>query len=142
MTLIVDSGPLVALADRNDPARSAVARLLDTEPGSLVVPLPVATEVDHILGRRGGRSARLAFLEDVAAGRFLVECLTESEWPTLLALEQRYADLDAGLADLSIVVLADRFGSHRIATFDQRDFRVLRPLSGAPAFDLLPTLAA
>lgn len=142
MTLIIDSGPLIALADRNDPARTAVAQLLDAEPGSLVVPMPVATEVDHILGRRGGRVSRLAFLEDIATGRFVVECLTEPEWTTLLALEYRYADLDAGLADLAVVVLADRFNCHRIATFDQRDFRVLRPLRGAAAFELVPTLAA
>ena len=111
--------------------------MLARESGTLVVPLPVATEVDHILGRRGGRVARLAFLDDLAAERFLVECLTAAELTVVAALERQYSDLDVGLADLSLVVLADRLGTDRIATFDHRDFRVLRRLDGG-TFRLLP----
>jgi uncharacterized protein len=140
VTLIVDSGPLVALADRRDAAGPAVRRLLEAEPGPIVVPQPIVTEVDHILGVRGGRHARLAFLDDLATGRLLVECVRDDEWATLLRLAERYDSLDPGLADLSIVVLAARFGTPRIATFDRRDFRVLRPESGEPAFELLPAL--
>ena len=138
MTLIVDSGPLVALGDRRDPAGPRVRDILESDPGPLVVPLTVATEVDHILGRRGGAGGREAFVEDITAGRFQVECLTADDWPELLALQRRYADLGAGLADLSIVVLAARLGTTRILTFDHRDFATLRPLSSGPAFELLP----
>lgn len=137
MTLILDSGPLVALGDRRDPRQREVEQLLTREIGSLIVPLPVATEVDYLLGQRGGRVARLGFLEDMAKGRFLVECLTSDELLTVLALDRRYADLDPGLADLSVVVLADRFGTDRIATFDHRDFGTLRQIRG-PAFRILP----
>jgi predicted nucleic acid-binding protein len=45
------------------------------------------------------------------------------------------------LADLSIVVLAHRFRTTRIATFDERHFRALRPLDGG-SFTLLPADAA
>jgi uncharacterized protein len=138
VTLIVDSGPLVALGDRRDPAGLRVRDVLESDPGPLVVPLTVATEVDHILGHRGGADAREAFVEDITAGRFRVECLTADDWPELLALQRRYADLGAGLADLSIVVLAARLGTTRILTFDRRDFTTLRPLSGGSAFELLP----
>ncbi len=134
---MVDSGPLVALGDRRDDRQAQVQRMLARESGTLVVPLPVATEVDHILGRRGGPVARLAFIDDLAAGRFLVECLSAAELTVVAALERRYSDLDVGLADLSVVVLADRHGTDRIATFDHRDFRVLRRLDGG-VFRLLP----
>lgn len=128
----------MALGDRKDPAGPVVLHILESDPGPLVVPLTVATEVDHILGRRGGPRAREAFVEDIAAGRFRVECLTVDDWPALLAIQRRYADLGAGMADLSIVVLAARLGTIRILTFDRRDFTVLRPLTGEPAFELLP----
>jgi len=52
-------------------------------------------------------------------------------------LERLYSDLGPGLSDLSIVVLADRLETTRIATFDERPFRALRPLSGG-SFTLLP----
>ena len=141
MTLIIDSGPLVALADRRDPMQRRVQRLLVDEPGVLVVPAPITAEVDYLLGRRLGRIARLAFLDDLAAGRFTVVCLDEDEYASVRTLDQAYADLDAGLADLSIVVLADRFRTHRVLTFDERHFRALRPMDGTPAFEILPANA-
>lgn len=51
-------------------------------------------------------------------------------------LEQRYGDLDLGLADCAVVVLAARFGSRRILTFDERHFRAVKPLQGG-SFELL-----
>jgi hypothetical protein len=137
VTLILDSGPLVALGDRRDRMQAAVERLVKAEAGDLVVPVPVATETDYLLGRRGGRRARLAFLDDLAAGRFLLADLSAADMVTIRDLEARYADLDAGLADLSIVVIAARRRTNRVVTFDHH-FRALRPLDGAEAFVVLP----
>lgn len=140
MTVIVDSGPIVALGDRRDQRQRAVQALLEAEPGSLIVPLTVATEVEYILRKRASWPARLAFVEDLADGRFMVECLTSNELVVLRHLALQYAHLDAGLTDLSVVILAARFGTDRVVTFDQRDFRVLRPLRGSESFQLLPEL--
>ena len=137
MTLVLDTGPLVALADRRDRMQAPVEQLLRAEEGDLIVPLPVATETDYLLGRRGGRSARLAFPDDLASGRYLVAGLSSAEMATIAELEERYADLDAGLADLSIVVIAARFGTVRVATFDGH-FRALLPLDDSPASVVLP----
>ena len=137
MTLVLDTGPLVALADRQDRMQAPVERLLRAEEGDLIVPLPVATETDYLLGRRGGRTPRLAFLDDLASGRYLVAGLSTADLATIEQLEERYADLDAGLADLSIVVIAARYGTARVATFDGH-FRALRPLDDSPAFVVLP----
>jgi uncharacterized protein len=137
VTLVIDAAPLVALADRRDPMKSRVEAVLRKEPGELVVPAPVTSEVDYLLGRRLGRAARLAFLEDLAAGRFTVGCLDEEDHRVVLDLERRYDDLDVGLGDLSTVVVAGRHNTRRLLTFDERHFRALRPLSGG-RFTLLP----
>lgn len=137
MTLVVDAAPLVALADRRDRFQPDVERLLRDEPGELVVPAPVTAEVDYLLGRRIGSEARRAFLDDLAAGRFTVACLDQGDHGTVVDLERRYADLDVGLADLSVVITAHRLGTRRIVTFDERHFRTLRPLSGG-RFTVLP----
>ncbi|MFN2543525.1 MAG: PIN domain-containing protein [Actinomycetota bacterium] len=137
MTAILDAGPLVALADVNDPMQERVERVLRRERGSLIVPAPVSAEVDYLLGKRVGRQARLAFIEDVAAGRFGVECLLPEEYPAVADLDRRYSNLDAGLADLSVVILAGRFRTRRLVSFDARDFRSIVPLQGG-AFTLLP----
>jgi uncharacterized protein len=90
-----------------------------------------------LLGRRFGSAARRAFLEDLAARRYESPGLDARDYEAVLELDRRYADLDAGLADLSIVVLARKLGTRRILTFDERHFRALRPLKGG-TFSLLP----
>jgi predicted nucleic acid-binding protein len=137
MTLILDAAPLVAAADTRDRMQTKVVELLESEPGPLVIPAPVSAEVDYLLATRLGEHARQAFLDDLAQGRFMVECLRQEEYPVVAQLERRYSELRAGLADLSVVVLAGRLDTRRIATFDERHFRVLRPLDGG-SFKLLP----
>jgi len=137
VTLVVDAAAVVAMHDRRDPMRAPVQRVLQDEPGYLVLPAPVSAEVDYLLASRGGPAARRPFLDDLAAGRYRVECLAQEDYRTIAALERTYSDLGVGLSDLSIVVLAHRFGTNRVATFDERHFRALRPIAGG-AFTLLP----
>jgi predicted nucleic acid-binding protein len=137
VTLVIDAAPLVAVADRRDRLNSTVEAVLREEGGELVIPAAVTAEVDYLLGRRLGRKGRLAFLEDLAGGRFTVASLDAPDHAVVLDLEHRYVGIDAGLADLSIVVVAERYGTRRVLTFDERHFRSLRPLAGG-SFTLLP----
>lgn len=137
MTLIVDAAPLVALSNRRDPLHQAVQRTLESESGDLVVPGPVTAEIDYLLRGRGGRDAARRFLIDLTDGRLQVACLGADEHGMVLDLDRRYEGLDVGLADLSVVVLAHRLHTRRLLTFDERHFRVLRPISGG-VFTLLP----
>jgi predicted nucleic acid-binding protein len=52
-------------------------------------------------------------------------------------LLRKYADLDLGLSDAAVIATADRLGTDRILTVDERDFRVMRSQRGKP-FRLLP----
>lgn len=137
MTLLVDAAPLVALADPAEPRREKILETLSDEPGALVIPAPTTAEVDYLLGQRFGRSARRAFLTDLAAGRFMVAGLDADDYTAIVGLEARYADLDLGLADCALVVLADRYRTDRVLTFDDRHFRTVAQLCGEP-FTILP----
>jgi predicted nucleic acid-binding protein len=50
---------------------------------------------------------------------------------------ERYQDQAIGVADASIVVLADRYATRRLLTLDRRHFEVVRTADGA-AFELIP----
>ena len=108
-----------------------------SEPGQLTIPAPVTAEADYLIAQRVGEDARRRFLDDLAARRFEVECLTDIDYATIAMLQRQYADLRPGLADLSIVVIAARLRCTRILTFDERRFRAIRPLYG-DGFELLP----
>ncbi len=137
MTVIVDAAPIVAMGDRRDRERARVRQFLLSTPDDLVVPAPVSAEIDYLLGTRGGPDARERFLMDLASGAYSVVCLEPAEYRELVGLNRQYAALNLGLADLSVVVLAARYDTLRILTFDYRHFRAVRPLQGG-SFVLLP----
>jgi len=85
----------------------------------------------------GGSAADAQHIAAELVGRFVVECLDPDEYRQVALLERKYADLDLGLADAATVVLAARFRTRRVLTFDERHFRAVTPLQGG-AFELLP----
>lgn len=137
MTLVLDAAPLVALADAKEPQLEALLKIRDEEEGRLVLPAPVAAEVDYLLGVRFGEAARRAFLSDLAAQRYEVACLEADDYRAVSELDIRYSDLGLGLADCSIMVLAERYETRRLLSFDERHFRAVAPLQGG-SFELLP----
>lgn len=85
---------------------------------------------------RLGLAAELALIDDLAL-TFRVQSLEPAELRLARELCARYGDLRLGLADAAIVVLAKRWSTRCVATFDQRHFRAVTPLQGG-VFRLVP----
>jgi predicted nucleic acid-binding protein len=111
--------------------------LLETDPGPLAVPILVVTEVVYLLATRLGHAAEVRFLGDLASGAFVIVEVHPDDWLRIAELVSTYRDLGLGTVDASIVAVAERLGSTRIATLDRRDFGAVRPQHVA-AFELLP----
>lgn len=94
-------------------------------------------EADYLILNRLGIDVELAFLDDLAGGTFVVENLMRKELGLARDLARRHRDLELGLADVSMVVLANRYATRRIVTFDERAFRTVAPLQGG-TFTVLP----
>ena len=135
--IVVDTSIVVAYMNAADDHHAAVTGWLDGAPDDLATTPLIIAEVDHLVGARGGPTARRALHRDLAAGAYLVEW-----WPGAIAsvvkIAERYADTGLGLTDASLVALAERLGTIEIATLDERHFRAVRPLAGGKAFRLLP----
>jgi predicted nucleic acid-binding protein len=63
--------------------------------------------------------------------------LSEEDVAGAAEVIERFADFRVGLADASVVVLANRHGTLDVLTLDERHFRVLRGPDGR-TFRLLP----
>ena len=137
MALIVDAGALYAQADADEPRHADVAEILRAERETLVTTELAFAEADYLILDRLGVEVELAFIEDLATGTFEVECLSRDELVMAQAVVAQYRDLRLGLADASLVVLAQRVRSTRILTFDERAFRAITPLQGG-SFTILP----
>lgn len=95
----------------------------------LVVPGPVIVEVDQLLRARVGSHAARLFLEALDAGEHEVTFLTPGLLRRAIELDARFADLDLGVADASVMALAER-QRLPILTFDFEHFRATRPQRG------------
>jgi uncharacterized protein len=131
VSIVLDTSVVVAVMDRDDGNHSRVTRWLETLDDDLVTtPLAVA-EMDHFAAAVGAGDA---FWTDLERGAYVVrwwaDALTES-------LRVTRARPGLGMTDASLVALAERLDTNRIATFDHRHFRPLTDSGGAP-FVLLP----
>lgn len=138
MTLLLDTGALYAYYDRDDDWHEAMRAEIDAEPGALLVPAVVLPEVDHLLGARLGRAARLALYGDVVDGVYHVADLDPERYARVLELNQRFADLDLGLVDAAVAALSEQLGVRRLATTDRRHFPALM---NDVALELVPLAA-
>jgi predicted nucleic acid-binding protein len=136
-TLIVDAGAMYAQADRQDPDHQAVVAVLRNARGPLVTSQVAVAEADYLILTRLGLDVELAFLDDLASGTFAAEALTVDDLGTARDVARRHRDLELGLADASLVVLAQRHRTRRLLTLDVRCFRAVAPLQGG-TFQLLP----
>ena len=110
-----------------------MVEILEEERGPLVTSEVAVAEADYLILTRLGIDVELAFLDDLAEGTFLIECLTREELGVARVRARRHRDLELGLADVSLVVLARRYRSRRILTFDERAFRTVTPPCRAEA---------
>jgi hypothetical protein len=136
--IVADTSALFALVDERQEDHARVAAVVKRERGPFLLSTFVLAELDYLLATKVSIDAELAFLRSVADGDYPIETFDESEVGRAAALIERYRDLDIGLADASIVLLAARAETSRILTLDERHFRALRPLRGGQ-FTLLPS---
>lgn len=135
--MIVDTGVLYAVLDRDDRHHAAAVDLIATTDAVLRVPMLVIAEVTHLAGTRLGTEAEVRFLGDVASGELIPEPVHPADWERIAELVARYRDLPLGTVDASLVALAERLGETDVASFDRRDLTVVRPRH-CQALTLLP----
>jgi hypothetical protein len=135
--IVADTSGLLALFNRTEPEHEAVRQLVTEAGEPLVVSPCVVAELDYLVATRVGIDAELAVLGELAGGAYDLAVLDASDLSRCSAIIGRYRDQSIGIADASIVVLADRHRTREILTLDHRHFDVLRPVSGG-RFKLLP----
>lgn len=107
----MDTGILLAAADADDRWHDQARAVLDRPPTDLVIPVPVAVEAAWLIATRLGAATEAAFVASVAAGEFTLANLNEADWARCADLVARYADLDLGLVDASVVAITERLAS-------------------------------
>jgi len=127
VALVLDTGPILALLDADDPAHARCVSLLDDTDEPLVVVAPTLVEVDYWIRKRLQPEVWSIFVEDIARGAYRLEPLTADDLIHVAELEAAYSDLDLGMVDASVITVCEKLGETKVATLDHHHFRVVRP---------------
>jgi predicted nucleic acid-binding protein len=135
--IIADASGLVAVIGRDQRDHARARAVFEADPGPIVLSPYVLAELAYLLTNRSGIDAELEFLGEVAAGAFELAPFDRIDLTRAVTVLTKYRDMRLGLADASLVVLAERYNTTCILTLDERHFRAIKPLH-ADTFTLLP----
>jgi predicted nucleic acid-binding protein len=135
--ILLDTSGLLSALDESQRYHHECADLLGKASPPLLLSPFVLAELDYLLMRHIGRRAQAALLEEVARGAYQLELFGAADVARAKEVVEKYADLEIGLADASIVVLAERHAVTEVLTLDQRHFRAMR-IERRKRFKVLP----
>lgn len=135
--IIADTSGLIAFFSQSGQQHERVASWLDKNDDVMVVSPYVMAELDYLVATRKGVDAELAVLAELTGGAYELAAMSADDVATARDVIARYYDLGVGLADASMVVLAERYRTRTILTLDHKHFSVMRPLGGG-LFKIVP----
>lgn len=133
--ILADTSGLLSLYNRREPTHPSVAEAVAQEQGPFVVSPYVVAELDYLVSTRLGADAEQRVLAELASAAYVLASVDRDDLRACIELISRYAGI--GVADASMLVLADRLGIDRVLTLDRRHFEVARTPSGR-ALALVP----
>ncbi|MCC6738476.1 MAG: PIN domain-containing protein [Planctomycetia bacterium] len=136
--ILLDTSGLLAALDSSQRRHEACKAALEHARGPFVLSPFVLAELDYLLAKNVGAGAQQALLEEVARGAYRLESFGAPDVERAAEVMEKFRSLEIGLADASIVVLAERTGARDVLTLDARHFSVLRDSRGK-GFRLRPS---
>lgn len=135
--ILADTSAVLQLASSTGLRHADVLRVVSELDGPFLLSPFVLAELDYMLGSRHGQAQQVALLTEVVEGAYELAEFDRSDVEAAADVMKRYEDLRVGLADASIVVLAEKHATADVLSFDYRHFRAMRGPGGRP-FRLLP----
>lgn len=135
--ILLDTSGLLAALDVSQRLHASCRAALESAKGPMLLSPFVLAELDYLLMRHVGAHAQAALLDEVVRGAYRLESFTADDVARAGDIMRRYGDLQIGLADASIVVLAERHEITEVLTLDPRHFQALR-IGGRKRFRIFP----
>lgn len=135
--ILLDTSGLLAALDASQRKHAPCRAALEAAEGPLLLSPFVLAELDYLLLRHVGPHAQATLLGEVARGAYRLETFAADDVERAGEIVRRYGNLQIGLADASIVVLAERHQTTEVLTLDRNHFQALR-VGGRKRFRIVP----
>ncbi len=131
---LIDSGPLIALFDKNDKYHLSVLNFLKSYKGELITSWSVITEVSHMLDFN--LQVQIDFLRWIELGGVVIYNISQNEISDIRIMMEKYLDIPMDLADASLMYIANKEKIKNIVSIDS-DFDIYRTLKKQSLNNLL-----
>lgn len=128
-TWLVDTGPLVAYLDADDPAHGRTVERWDDFGGQFVTSGAVITEAMHFVGGHPDGPTQLVELV-ASSGMQVFDLCQPPELREAAVLMRKYGDTPMDFADATLVLVAEALNVADILTLDHRGFSTYRTRKG------------
>ncbi len=126
---LVDAGPLVAYYNKTDSHHTQICTYFDSCTFGLVTTDACLAEAMYLL--RSSHRVQSSLARDIAERIWQREPLIDSDFERIAVLFEKYSDLPADFADLSLIVISERLDLPRIVTLNS-DFNIYQRFRGKP----------
>ena len=133
-TTLIDTGAVIALLDTSERHHEAVRSYLGQR---LLLPVTLLAEIDYLVSKYLGDHVARAFFAGVERGDLELLGFDNADFARANAIMARYPSVPLGIADASVMALAERYQIKRILTLDRRHFSLVKPIN-MEYFELLP----
>jgi uncharacterized protein len=135
---LVDSSFLYANFDPRDRYhKAASAFLAQNQDIEILIPDITLPEAAFLMRRNRGVSGAAKFLSEFGISSLPLIYIEHRDFVRAGEVMSHYRTAQLDFVDCCIVALAERLNITRICTFDQRDFRIIRP-THADFLDIVP----
>lgn len=122
-TILIDSGPLIALFDRDDFYHNQIIDFIKNKKYKFISTIAVLTEVTHMLDFN--INVQLSFLQWVMNEGLIIQEIKQENISRIIELTKKYSDRPRDFADATLVIAAEITGIKKIISIDS-DFDIYR----------------
>ncbi len=122
-TILIDTGPLTALFDKDDSYHGRVLEFISGKRFQFVTTTAVITEVTHLLDF--SVETQILFFQWILNQGAIIHEIGFEDIARIIELTRKYSDRPMDFADATLVVAAEKTGIRKIISIDS-DFYVYR----------------
>ena len=137
MSIIGDTSFVYAVYNPDDSYHEDATSFARANTEPVIVPDVVLPELGFLFERDLGYAGMVDFFDQFRHVTWRLTPLLNTDLQRVFEIARRYRSAHLDVVDCCIMALAERLDIKRIATFDRRDFSIVRPRH-TPWFQLLP----
>ena len=122
-TVLIDTGPLIALFDRDDKYHTSILEFIKNTNYRFISTAAILTETMYMLDFNV--AVQLSFLEWIMKEGVIIHEIKQSNIKRVIDLTRKYSDRPMDFADATLVIAAEERGIRQIISIDS-DFDIYR----------------